>query len=223
VRDAGSDDASPRVLLSDGSHLDNQAGFHTTAFGVLPEKPGAVMAPRRLTSVQRITEFQGLLNVGLGNRRIAPSRPCSGGGRRAWLSRYRFRWYRDAYLRARCLVPARGYFEWQTTDGSKQPYYIHPVGNAPALLFAWLWSAVTLPDYEGLTCTVLTEPARTALDAIHDRMPVIVDPDGARTWLEDCETGTVPRLPVAGLTWHAVPRAVGAVRNQGPELIEPVD
>jgi len=56
-----------------------------------------------------------------------------------------------------------------------------------------------------------------------NRMPVIVDPEGARTWLDSCEIGTVPRLPVAGLTWHAVPRAVGAVRNQGPELIEPVD
>lgn len=89
--------------------------------------------------------------------------------------------YRDTYQRARCVVPASGYFEWQTTDGSKQPYYIHPAGNAPALLFAGLWSSVTLPDYEGLTCTVLTESARTALDAIHDRMPVIVDPDGART------------------------------------------
>jgi len=131
--------------------------------------------------------------------------------------------YRDAYQRARCVVPASGYFEWQTTDGSQQPFYVHPSGNAPALLFAGLWSAVTLPDYEGLTCTVLTEPARTALVAIHDRMPVIIDPDGARTWLDGCEIGAVPRLPVAGLTWHAVPRAVGDVRNEGPELIEPIE
>lgn len=131
--------------------------------------------------------------------------------------------YRDAYRRARCVVPASGYFEWQTADGSKQPYYIHPAGNAPALLFAGLWSAVALPDYEALTCTVLTEPARTALDAIHDRMPVIIDPDGARNWLDGCEIAAVPRLPVAGLTWHAVPSAVGAVRNQGPELIEPIE
>ena len=54
-------------------------------------------------------------------------------------------------------------------------------------------------------------------------MPVIVDPEGARTWLDSCEIGTVPRLPVAGLTWHAVPRAVGDVRNEGPELIEPIE
>ena len=131
--------------------------------------------------------------------------------------------YRDAYRRARCVVPASGYFEWQTTDGSKQPHYIHPAGNAPALLFAGLWSSVALPDYAGLTCTVLTEPARPALDTIHDRMPVIVDPDGARTWLEGGPTDSLPRLPMAGLTWHPVPRAVGAVRNEGPELIEPAE
>jgi len=53
-----------------------------------------------------------------------------------------------------------------------------------------------------------------------NRMPVILDPDSALTWLDGCEIGTVP-LPVAGLTWHAVTRAVGAVRNKGPELIKP--
>ncbi len=131
--------------------------------------------------------------------------------------------YRDAYRTARCVVPASGYFEWQTTDGSKQPFYIHPAGNAPALLFAGLWSDVALPDYEGLTCTILTEPARPDLDAIHDRMPVIVDPDGAQDWMDGSAADALPRLPVSGLTWHPVPRAVGAVRNQGPELIEPVE
>jgi len=54
-------------------------------------------------------------------------------------------------------------------------------------------------------------------------MPVIVDPEGARTWLDGCEVGTLARLPVASLTWHAVPRAVGAVRNEGPELIVPIE
>ena len=49
-----------------------------------------------------------------------------------------------------------------------------------------------LPDHQGLTCTVLTEPARIALDAIHNRMPVIVDPDGARTFLDGCEIDAVP-------------------------------
>ncbi len=53
-------------------------------------------------------------------------------------------------------------------------------------------------------------------------MSVIVDPDGARTWLDGCGADTLPRLPVSSLAWHPVARAVGAVRNQGPELIEPV-
>jgi putative SOS response-associated peptidase YedK len=56
-----------------------------------------------------------------------------------------------------------------------------------------------------------------------NRMPVIVDPDGALTWLDGCEIGTVPRLPVGSLTWHAVSRDVGAVGNKGPEMIEPVE
>ena len=129
--------------------------------------------------------------------------------------------FRDAYRRARCVVPASGYFEWQTTDGSKRPHYIHPAGNAPALLFVGLWSSVALPDYEGLTCAILTEPARPGLDAIHDRMPVIVDTDGAEDWLAESAIDTLPRLPTTSLAWHPVTREVGAVRNERPDLIEP--
>jgi putative SOS response-associated peptidase YedK len=130
--------------------------------------------------------------------------------------------FRQAFRTGRCAVIASGYYEWQSTDGSRQPHYIHPAGNAPALLMAGLWSAVELPDFEGLTCAVLTEAARPGLDALHDRMPVIIDQDGLAQWLDGCEISALPRLPVTGLAWHPVDRAVGSVRNEGPKLIEPV-
>lgn len=130
--------------------------------------------------------------------------------------------FRTAYRGARCLVLASGYYEWQVKAGRKHPHYIQPSGNAPALVMAGLWSEVRLPDYQGLTCAVLTEPARPALDAIHDRMPVILGQDGIADWLGGAPVEAVPRLPVEALRWHEVGAAVGSVRNNSADLIDAV-
>jgi putative SOS response-associated peptidase YedK len=90
--------------------------------------------------------------------------------------------FRDAYRSGRCIVPMAGYYEWATRQDAKQPYYVKSGGNAPLLICA-LWTRVTLPDYEGLTCAILTEEARGDLAVIHDRQPVIVDAEGAKAWL----------------------------------------
>jgi putative SOS response-associated peptidase YedK len=127
--------------------------------------------------------------------------------------------FRDAYKNARCIVPMAGYYEWATLQGKHRPFYIHPAGNEPALLVAGLWSEVDLPDYKGLTVTILTEPAVGMID---DRQPVIIDADGARAWLDGVPIEDVPRQPITARTMHRVEKSVGSVRNEGPGLILPV-
>ncbi|MBW7848849.1 MAG: SOS response-associated peptidase [Bacteroidales bacterium] len=131
--------------------------------------------------------------------------------------------FRDAYRHGRCAVLASGYYEWQQRDGSKHPHYIHPAGNAPALIMAGLCSEAHLPDWQGLTCTVLTEAARGAMGAIHDRMPLMLEPDGLHLWLAGAAAENLPRLPLGALAWHEVSRAVNAVRNDDESLIEPIE
>jgi putative SOS response-associated peptidase YedK len=128
-----------------------------------------------------------------------------------------------AVLKNRCIIPAAGYFEWKTDGKVKRPHYIHPAGNAPGLLFAGLWSRVALDDYEGLTCTIITEDSAGDMVALHDRMPVMVPAEAVGDWLEGCGTGDLPRLALDALRWHEVGRAVGQRDAEGPELIEPLD
>ena len=131
--------------------------------------------------------------------------------------------YRDAYRRQRCLVLVSGYYEWQVREGRKHPHYIHPSGNAPALIMAGLWTEVRLPDHAGLTCTVLTEAVRQPLDVVHDRMPVMMPVEAIDVWLDGQPVDQLPRLPMEALAWHEVGTAVSAVRNDGPDLIRQVE
>ncbi|WP_080517581.1 SOS response-associated peptidase [Cereibacter sphaeroides] len=131
--------------------------------------------------------------------------------------------FRAAYRGGRCLVLASGYYEWQVRGGVKYPHYIRPSGNAPALLMAGLESRVRLPDYEGPTCAVLTEPVRGALAQVHDRMPVMMGLEAAADWLGGCPVEALPRLPMETLGWHEVGRTVSSIRNEGPDLIEPIE
>jgi putative SOS response-associated peptidase YedK len=143
--------------------------------------------------------------------------------------------FKAAAARRRCLLPAVGYYEWQQTDHGKVPYFLHdPDGQPLAMAGLYeLWRDRTLADDDPSrwlwTCTIITQQATDLLGLIHDRNPVIVPTELHAQWL-DCtsdDTATASRLldqiPPARLEPYVVSAAVGNVRNNGPELIQPVD
>lgn len=156
--------------------------------------------------------------------------------------------FRRAFAARRCIVPADGYFEWYETQHSsttakgktrrpaKQPFFITS-GDGTSLAMAGLyeiWRDPSKPedaeDRFRWTCTILTTEATDDLGRIHDRMPLLVEPERRHEWLD-------PRTPAAdlpgllqllrpaqqtGLTAYPVSTAVGNVANNGPELVEPI-
>jgi len=80
-----------------------------------------------------------------------------------------------------------------------------------------------------MTATVLTTTAEDAVGMIHDRMPLFVEPERWAEWLDpDLDGSTadladllVPASP-GRLDAYPVSTAVNAVRNNGPQLIEPI-
>jgi putative SOS response-associated peptidase YedK len=150
--------------------------------------------------------------------------------------------FRRAFARRRCLLPADGYYEWYAgEDGPagakakrKQPYYIHPADDS-VLALAGLyefWRDRTLPADDPAawwaTCTIITTSAQDELGRIHDRMPMVVARDRWADWLDPGRTdpeearGLLMPAGAAGLAHHPVSPEVGNVRNNGPELIEPL-
>ena len=96
--------------------------------------------------------------------------------------------FRDAFQRRRCIVPATGYFEWSrqrpAKGATKQPYWIHPQDGTALFYMAGLWAHCRPDNAEALTTfAVVTRPAVGLPAQVHDRMPLILQPDEARTWL----------------------------------------
>lgn len=150
--------------------------------------------------------------------------------------------FRAALASRRALVPADGWYEWQVsptaTDAKgkprKQPFYMHRTDGVP-VTFAGLYEfwrddskAPEDPEAWLASFTVLTRAAEAGLDRIHDRQPVVLDPDQWSDWLAP----STPAAQVEALLTadrpgrfaaYPIGRAVGNSRVNGPGLITPAD
>ena len=143
--------------------------------------------------------------------------------------------WRHGIRSARCLMPARGWYEWNENEGvvtgsgarGHQPYYFHSP-DTEVVAIAGLWSRWRAPDgSEVLSCALLTREAGAAgIAAIHRRMPVVLDPSQFAEWLSPRSSASDVEAMIAGsradFVAHRVSTRVNSVRNDSPELIEEV-
>lgn len=133
--------------------------------------------------------------------------------------------FRKAYATRRCLIPADGYYEWKVEGTGKQPWFLVDRTGDP-LAMAGLYEHWKAPDGSWLsTCTVLTTAAPDELGEIHDRTPLLVPRDRWPRWLDPTVTDPdellIPGVPGVLDAWP-VAKEVGNVRNNGPELVQPL-
>jgi putative SOS response-associated peptidase YedK len=127
----------------------------------------------------------------------------------------------------RCLIPASGWYEWQTSGKLKQPWFIDAGAERNPLLLAGLWENWRGPDgAEIASCSIITVPANARIEHLHVRQPLVLEPDRWRDWLTLAPANAAEflraaaDLPYAGRT---VSRAVNNVRNDGPALLEAIE
>jgi putative SOS response-associated peptidase YedK len=149
--------------------------------------------------------------------------------------------WRDAFSRARCLIPAEGWYEWQVVERidpatgeirpAKQPYFIR---SKDAALFCFAGLAAWWKDPktgEALrSCAILTAAAAGTLAGIHDRAPVVLPREAYDAWLDrrlvdprKAMAVAEQRVPPSGFTQWKVRLLVNNARSDGPELIEPLE
>jgi putative SOS response-associated peptidase YedK len=123
-------------------------------------------------------------------------------------------------------VPADAFYEWQAQPDGKQPYAIARANGSP-LVFAGLWEGWRGPGGEVVrTFAILTTAANATMRQLHERMPVILEPDDWPVWLGEVEGSHMALMRPAGddaLRLWPVSRAVNSVRNNSSHLLDPVD
>ena len=137
--------------------------------------------------------------------------------------------FRNLVKRNRCLVPANGFYEWKNLGDHKQPYYI-TVPDDPLFAFAGLYETFTNDaGEETSTYTIITTEPNELMSTLHTRMPVILHEQDEQEWLdpEVTDPTQVERLlvpyPADEMEAFPVSRKVGNTRNDGPDLIEPIE
>ncbi len=134
--------------------------------------------------------------------------------------------FKAALAGRRCLVPVDAFYEWKAQSDGKQPYAIARRDGA-LLAFAGLWEGWRSPDGEVVrTFAILTTAANTLMASLHERMPVILEPDAWPKWLGEEGGHPAALLRPADddvLRLWPVSRAVNNVRNNGPDLLDRID
>ena len=127
----------------------------------------------------------------------------------------------------RCILPAAGFYEWQTRGARKQPYFIKLV-DREVFGFAGLWDRSTGTDGSVESCTIVTLPANSLLTEIHNtghRMPAILREEDHEAWLsgslDEARAALQPYPDGLMLAYPVSPR-VNSPKNNDETLIRPL-
>jgi putative SOS response-associated peptidase YedK len=134
--------------------------------------------------------------------------------------------FREAFQHRRCVMPADGFYEWHRgADGKPiQAWHIRR-RDGGVFLMAALWNLAEHGDLEECAAPLTTGPNAT-MAPIHDRMPVILEPDALERWLDPALPGEacvdlLKPAPDALLEVVKVGTYVNSSRHEGPRCLEP--
>jgi putative SOS response-associated peptidase YedK len=207
-------------------HFDSVSGEEdwTPRYNVAPTQPVPIIRQNPKESVRQLSLVRwGLIPFwardASGAAKMINARSETASGKPA---------FRDALKSRRCLVPADGFYEWQRTSKTKQPFCFE-VNGGSLFAFAGLWDRWRDPSGNWIkTCSILTTTPNAVTSAVHDRMPVILDPDSYDLWLDpgmkdvSAASGMLKPYDARLMRCYPVSSRVNRVANDDQECSAPV-
>jgi putative SOS response-associated peptidase YedK len=137
--------------------------------------------------------------------------------------------FRNAYQKKRCLIVADSFYEWKRIDSkTKIPMRIK-LKSDDLFAMAGLWENWKSPDGKSVySCSVITTSPNELVQGIHDRMPVILNPEDEKYWLDPSITDTTKLNPLlkpldyALMEAYEVSPLVNSPKNNSIELIQKI-
>jgi len=135
--------------------------------------------------------------------------------------------FTESFLRRRCLIPADGFFEWKRCGSDKQPYYFQ-LKDESLFAFAGIWDVWQYGELRVLSCAIITTTPNELLSSIHDRMPVMLQPESHDVWLNSrTPVSELKRMlnpfPAEEMKSHPVGSDVNYVKIDAEHLVLPVE
>lgn len=137
--------------------------------------------------------------------------------------------FRNAVKKRRCIIPADGFYEWMKKGSFKQPLRII-VNDGEPFAMAGLWEQWQNDLGETInTFTIITTYANPLIEKIHDRMPVILQPEAYRIWLdttlsdESLLKDLLKPYPPEKMRFYPVSRLVNNPDYDSPQCIAPIE
>ena len=132
--------------------------------------------------------------------------------------------FKNSFKSKRCLVLSDGFFEWKKGI-VKTPFRIIRRDRS-AFAMAGIWDKWTNPEGEEIrSFAILTTISNSLMQKIHDRMPVILDRETEKKWIENSPHEALIELmkPCAASSLLAYPIStlVNSPRYDSPEILEP--
>lgn len=200
-----------RTVLADPSEI--AEWFDVEVPGDFP--PRYNIAPTQLLAVIRTPRKLEMLRWGIVR---APKRPPQINMRVEQI-------LATANRQKRCLVVVDGFYEWQKIGPTaRQPFLLKDADGHP-LGMGGVWHTATSSDGEVLeSVAIMTCPPKPPVDAIHDRMPLIIPREAYGRWIDPCADVTDLLQPTTTtLVTVPVSAYVNSPKNDGPQAIERVE
>lgn len=138
--------------------------------------------------------------------------------------------FKKPFQRQRCIIPANGFYEWQTIYKLQAPFYVRTL-DQELFGFAGIYERWESSDHKKVidSYAIITTEANTLLQPLHDRMPVILERKNYEEWLDplNSKTDSLQKMlrpyPTERMSIYRVSNDINDTEKNGTQLIQPTD
>ena len=131
--------------------------------------------------------------------------------------------FKDSFLKRKCIIPANGYFEWSQKEEQKKPYLIK-LGDGELIYFAGVWRKEKYNDDKRRVFSIITKAANKKINAIHHRMPVVLNANNAQDYLETKDNNLIfDNFEDVDLNFSEVSKYVNNPKNNDEKCITTIN
>jgi putative SOS response-associated peptidase YedK len=136
--------------------------------------------------------------------------------------------FRQSFHSRRCLILTDGFYEWDQRVQRKRVHYFYHEAHLPIMMAGLWFPQINSRGEKIYSVVLLTTKASALMRPIHDRLPVMVNPDQYRFWLDPkTKPDELPFLfepeNFKGLLSHQVSSYVNASDHNDIQCIQPIE